>query len=163
MSIVELEERIAGLPPEARAAADRIFAVSATTGTLVPPDEMRPWIEKQFGSVESVVAQRIVRVTDLVTLEGALFNEIRARRPMSVPEKSGAEVAETIRSTENDPFRLPVIVLPPPSASVNCPCITLPGLRDSSTWIEPLSGVAAAFQALDSGEAMKILVDCGRN
>ena len=31
------------------------------------------------------------------------------------------------------------------------------------TRIEPLSGVAAAFEALESGEAMKILVDCGRN
>ena len=104
MSIVELEERIAALPPEARAAAERIYAVSSTTGTLVAPDEMRPWIEKLFGSVDAVSAQRIVRVTDRVTLEGALFNELRARRPMSVPEQSGAEVAETIRSTDKDPF-----------------------------------------------------------
>ena len=104
MSIVELEARIAALPPEARAAAERIYAVSTTTGTLVAPDEMRPWIEKLFGSVESVAAQRIVRVTDRVMLEGALFNDLRARRPMAVPEKSGAEVAETIRTTENDPF-----------------------------------------------------------
>jgi hypothetical protein len=104
VSIVELEQRIAALPPEARAAAERIYAVSTTTGTLVPPDEMRPWIEKLFGSVAAVTSQRIVRVTDRVMLEGALFNDLRARRPMSVPEKSGAEVAETIRSTENDPF-----------------------------------------------------------
>ena len=104
MTIVELESRIAALAPEPRAAAERIFAVSTTTGTLVAPDQMRPWIEKQFGSVEAVTSQRIVRVTDRVTLEGALFNDLRAKRPMSVPEKSGAEVAETIRSTENDPF-----------------------------------------------------------
>ncbi|HEX9496754.1 MAG TPA: hypothetical protein VGA38_13430 [Candidatus Limnocylindria bacterium] len=104
MSITTLEERIAALPSEARAAAERIYAVSTSTGTLVPPDAMRPWIEKQFGSVEAVEAQRIVRVTDRVTLEGALFNDLRARRPMAVPEKSGAEVAETIKSTENDPF-----------------------------------------------------------
>jgi hypothetical protein len=104
MSITELQERIAALPPEARAAAERIYAVSVTTGTLVPPDEMRPWIEKQFGSVGAVTSQRIVRVTDRVTLEGALFNDLRARRPMSVPAKSGAEVAETIHAAENDPF-----------------------------------------------------------
>jgi hypothetical protein len=104
VSITELEQRIAALPPEARAAAERLYAVSTTTGTLVPPDEMRPWIEKLFGSVAAVTSQRIVRVTDRVMLEGALFNDLRARRPMSVPEKSGAEVAETIRSTENDPF-----------------------------------------------------------
>jgi hypothetical protein len=104
MSIAELEQRVAALPPDARAAAERIYAVSTTVGTLVAPDEMRPWIEKLFGSVEAVTSQRIVRVTDRVTLEGALFNDLRAKRPMSVPEKSGAEVAETIRSTENDPF-----------------------------------------------------------
>jgi hypothetical protein len=104
VSIVELEERIAALRPEARAAAQRIYLVSATTGTLIAPNEMRPWIEKLFGTVESVASQRIVRVTDRVTLEGALFNDLRAKRPMSVPEKSGAEVAETIRTTENDPF-----------------------------------------------------------
>jgi hypothetical protein len=104
VSIGELEARIAALPAEARAAADRIYAVSTTTGTLVAPDEMRPWIEKLFGSVEAVTRQRIVRVTDRVTLDGALFNDLRAKRPMSVPEKSGAEVAETIRSSEQDPF-----------------------------------------------------------
>ncbi len=104
MSIGQLEARIAALPADARAAADRIYAVSTTTGTLVAPEEMRPWIEKLFGSVEAVTSQRIVRVTDRVTLDGALFNDLRAKRPMSVPEKSGAEVAETIRSSENDPF-----------------------------------------------------------
>jgi len=104
VSIAELPDRIAALAPEPLAAAERIYAVSATTGTLVAPDEMRPWIEKLFGSVEAVTSQRIVRVTDRVTLEGALFNDLRAKRPMAVPDKSGAEVAETIRSTENDPF-----------------------------------------------------------
>jgi len=104
VSIVELEGRIAALPPEPRTAAQRIYAVSSTTGTLVPPEAMRPWIEKLFGSVDAVRSQRIVRVTDRFTLEGALFNELRARRPMAVPKKSGAEVAETIRTTAGDPF-----------------------------------------------------------
>jgi hypothetical protein len=112
VSITELEERIAGLAPEARAAAERIYVVSTTTGTLVAPEQMRPWIEKLFGSVEAVATQRIVRVTDRVTLEGALFNDLRAKRPMSVPEKSGAEVAETIRTTENDPFCHPLTGTP---------------------------------------------------
>jgi hypothetical protein len=112
VSIVELEDRIGALPAEARAAAERIYAVSTTTGTLVAPDEMRPWIETLFGSVGAVTRQRIVRVTDRVTLEGALFNDLRARRPMSVPEKSGAEVAETIASSENDPFCHPLTGTP---------------------------------------------------
>ena len=101
-SIAELEERIAALPPEARAAAERILAVSTTTSRLDPPPEMREWITKQFGSVDSVTTQRIVRVTNLVMMEGALFNDLRARRPVEV--KGGNEVRETIERARGDPF-----------------------------------------------------------
>jgi hypothetical protein len=101
-SIVDLEERIAALPPEARAAAERIFAVSSTVGRLDPPPEMRDWITKQFGSVDAVLAQKIVKVTNLVMLEGALFNDLRARRPLEV--KGADEVRETIEKSRNDPF-----------------------------------------------------------
>src|SRR5437773_8183844 len=100
--ISELEERIAALPPDARAAAERIFAVSSTVGHLEAPAEMRDWIVKQFGSVDAVAAQRIVRVTNLVLLEGALFNEVRARRPAEV--KGADEVREVIERSRNDPF-----------------------------------------------------------
>jgi hypothetical protein len=101
-SITELEERIAALPPDARAAAERIFAVSSTVGRLEAPAEMRDWIIKQFGSVEAVTTQRIVRVTNLVLLEGALFNDVRARRPAEV--KGADEVREVIERSRNDPF-----------------------------------------------------------
>ena len=101
-SIAELEERIAALPPEARAAAERIFAVSSTIGRLDPPAEMRDWITKQFGSVDAVTNQKIVRVTNLVMLEGALFNDLRSRRPLEV--KGADEVRETIERSRNDPF-----------------------------------------------------------
>ena len=101
-SIAELEERIAALPPDARAAAERIFAVSSTIGRLDPPPEMRDWIVKQFGSVDAVTVQRIVKVTNLVMLEGALFNDLRARRPVEV--KGADEVREIIERSRNDPF-----------------------------------------------------------
>ncbi len=101
-SIVDLEEAIGGLSPEVGRAARRIFAVSNTTGTLTAPKEMEGWITKLFGSLEAVRAQRIVRVTNLVTLEGALFNELRARRPMEV--KGGDDVRKAIADSANDPF-----------------------------------------------------------
>jgi len=104
-SIADLEERIAALPPEARAAAERIFDVSSTVGRLDPPAEMRDWITKQFGSVDAVLTQRIVKVTNLVMLEGALFNDLRARRPLEV--KGADEVRETIERSRNDPFCRP--------------------------------------------------------
>jgi hypothetical protein len=104
-SIAELEDRIAALPPDARAAAERIFSVSTTASHLVPPPEMHEWIKKQFGSVEEVTTQQIVRVTNRVLLEGALFNDLRARRPSEV--KGADEVRETIERSRNDPFCRP--------------------------------------------------------
>jgi len=104
-SIVDLEDAIASLPAAARAAADRILKVSATIGRLDAPPEMNDWIRKFFGSVDAVREQRIVRVNNLVTLEGALFNELRAMRPMEV--KGGDEVRATIASSANDPFCRP--------------------------------------------------------
>jgi hypothetical protein len=101
-SIADLEERIASLDGDARAAAQRIFAVSTSVGRLDPPPEMHAWIAKQFGTVDAVLAQKIVRVTNLVTLEGALFNDLRARRPAEV--KGADEVRETIERSRGDPF-----------------------------------------------------------
>jgi len=101
-SIVDLEERIASLDPEVRAAAERILAVTTTVGRLDPPTEMHEWIVKQFGSLEAVLSQKVVRVTNLVTFEGALFNDLRARRPAEV--KGGADARETIEKARGDPF-----------------------------------------------------------
>lgn len=104
-SIVDLEEAVASLPAIARAAAGRILSISTTTGRLEPPPEMHDWIRKFFGSVDAVREQRIVRVNNQVTLEGALFNELRALRPMEV--KGADEVRATIASSANDPFCRP--------------------------------------------------------
>lgn len=103
--VADLEDLLARLPAEARACASRIFLVSSTVGRLEQPVEMEPWIVKLFGSVEAVREQRIVRVTDLVTLQGALFNELRARRPMEV--KGADEMRRTIEEAVGDPFCRP--------------------------------------------------------
>ena len=103
--IADLEDLIAGLPPETRVCASRILRVGSTTGRLDPPPEMTAWIERLFGSLDAVREQRIVRVTDLVRLEGALFNELRARRPMEV--KGADEARRTIDEARGDPFCRP--------------------------------------------------------
>jgi len=101
-AIADLEDIMARLPAETRVAASRLFLVTSTVGRLDPPADMEAWIVKQFGSVEAVREQRIVRVTDLVTLQGALFNELRAKRPMEV--KGADEVRRTIDGSRGDPF-----------------------------------------------------------
>ena len=68
--ITDLPDLISDLSPEDRILANRIFDVSTTTGRLAPPEAMHAWIEKSFGSVDHVTAQRIVKVTNRITLEG---------------------------------------------------------------------------------------------
>ncbi len=103
--ITALPRLIESLPPEDRAVAERILEVSATTGRLDPPEGMRPWIEKSFGSVDAVTQQRIVKVTNRVTLEGTLFNELRASRPLDTGVS--IDLDREIAATEGDPFCRP--------------------------------------------------------
>jgi hypothetical protein len=79
--IATLDRMVQGLPQSERALFQRILHVDVTRGRLVHPDSMRPWIEHHFGRVEATLEQTVVRVTNLVTCRGALFNPLRSRRP----------------------------------------------------------------------------------
>jgi galactose-1-phosphate uridylyltransferase len=106
--ITDLEALVEDLPTEERQIADRLFDVRATTGRLEVPEVMRGWVEKNFGSIDAVREQRIVRVTNRVTLEGTLFNELRASRPFDVAGEGGADVLRCeIEETRGDPFCVP--------------------------------------------------------
>jgi hypothetical protein len=96
--IERLPELIGALPPEARAAAERLFAVSRTEGEVVPPPDMVPWVERTFGSVAAVRHQRIVRVTNRWTFEGAVFNPLRARRPGAGGSSDEGALAPELRA-----------------------------------------------------------------
>ena len=84
--ITDVADLVSALPAADREVFERLFHVSTTVGYLNPPQEMHDWIEKHFDSVAAVRSQRIVKITNLVTFEGALFNEIRARRPIEAEE-----------------------------------------------------------------------------
>lgn len=104
-TIAELPAGLAGLPPEDAGLFEGIFHISATTGALSAPEAMAPWIAKFFGSVEAVARQRIVKVTNLVTMEGALFNELRASRPIEA--RGGEELKQAVEESRGDPFCRP--------------------------------------------------------
>ena len=105
-AITDLEAIVSRLQPDDRRLFARIFHVSSTTGRLTAPAEMHAWIAKFFGSVEAVSSQRITKVTNLVTMEGALFNELRASRPMEA--KGGEELQKSIAESRGDPFCHPL-------------------------------------------------------
>ncbi len=68
------------------------------------PEPMRAAMIRQYGSVEAVERQQVVRVTNLVTLEGAQYNPLRLRRPMPVLTADGGR-----RTSDGfDPFARPL-------------------------------------------------------
>ncbi len=100
--ITNLPQLVENLSSGNRALFENIFDVSATTGRLDPPESMHGWIENSFGSVEAVREQRIVKVTNLVTLQGTLFNELRSSRPSDTG--TDLDLESEIEKTVGDPF-----------------------------------------------------------
>lgn len=101
--ILDLPERIARLSGEARERADRLLEAVLIEGSTVPPPTLEPWLAATFGSVEAVRHQRLLRLTNLATLESAVFATLRARRPVD-GERHPRDLATEIAATEGDPF-----------------------------------------------------------
>lgn len=109
--IADLPALVSALPRQEREVFRRIFDAKVVYGELRPPEAMHPWLMQQFGSVASVFRQKIVRVTNLVTGEGVLFNELRARRPMNAREQLGLK-AQILDGLRNDPLAQPLTDTP---------------------------------------------------
>lgn len=110
-TIDRLPGLIAELPPRERQMAERLFQVVATKGTLEPPPEMAPWLERTFGSVAATRQQRVIRVMNRWTFEGATFNPLRSRRPgasdTSAAPVDPPELRERIERALGDDFCQP--------------------------------------------------------
>lgn len=90
---------------------DRIYQVWETHGQLVPPQEMIGWIQSTFGDVNSVTHQSFLKITNRITYEGAIFNELRTKRPI-VGDANMAQVFEEINLATNTPFANPLTGTP---------------------------------------------------
>ncbi len=106
LNITDLEKIVDSLPTEERVLFRRIYEVNTAVGELRVPEPMKPWVRKQFGSVEAVARQRIVRVTNLITLEESLFNRLRCSRPTQFKERRGLE-SRLSNASRNDLFSNP--------------------------------------------------------
>ncbi len=96
-----LDDLVRQLPAADRQVFERIYEVRVSKARMRLPEGMGPWIEKQFGQAERVLDQKAVRVTNRITLEEAIFNELRASRPAGP-----GDVCETA-GPDSDPFRNP--------------------------------------------------------
>ncbi|HLZ73194.1 MAG TPA: hypothetical protein VKV26_25090 [Dehalococcoidia bacterium] len=105
-TIAELDTIVEALPHARRSLFERIFDIHVSHGRLLPPAEMEPWIIKQFGSLDATLEQKIVRVTNQITLEGVLFNWLRSSRPMWKAPSLDLE-AELEKNAPADPLRDP--------------------------------------------------------
>jgi hypothetical protein len=81
MMIETIQARVANLAEQPRRAFERLFDLDVTIGYALPPPEMEGWVIRQFGALEAVREQAIVKIVNRLTLESALFNPLRARRP----------------------------------------------------------------------------------
>jgi len=104
--ITDLEEMVNSLPSEEKILFGRIYAVNTVIGEQRFPATMEPWVEQQFGSLEAVARQKIVRVSNLVTGEGTIFNQLRASRP--VPRDNQSLEAQLEAARKNDSFANPL-------------------------------------------------------
>ncbi|MBK9714705.1 MAG: hypothetical protein IPO81_25880 [Kouleothrix sp.] len=79
--IERMLDHVAALPQDLRQICESLLYIEAATGQAIPPAAMEQWVIRQFGAAAAVREQTIVTVTNRLTLESALFNPLRARRP----------------------------------------------------------------------------------
>ena len=94
------------ITPELRPLVEQLFEIVETEGVIVPPPEMEPWLARTFGSVEATLRQRIIRVTNRWTFEGATFNPLRSRRPGSGATQAAPQAARQA-TAQADPLEVP--------------------------------------------------------
>jgi hypothetical protein len=113
--ILSLADMVFSLPDDRQARFGRMFHLSSTVGHVVPPPTMHDWIAGHFGDSEAVEEQYIIRVTNLVTMEGALFNTLRLLRELRTQPAEGTppeRLVEEIEAGRGDPFCQPEMLTP---------------------------------------------------
>lgn len=109
-AVLDLPALVAALTGPERTLFERLFQVTVSTGALRLPKEMEAWAQQTFGALEAVRGQRIVKVTNRITLETALYNGLRARRPM--PAREAMDLAAELERTAGDDLCQPLTRTP---------------------------------------------------
>ena len=105
-TIANLQSLVDALPEAKHERFRRIFHVTTDAAELVFPKAMLPFVQAQFGSAEAVARQTLVKVTNLITMEGAIYNPLRASKPHDAI--GGSQPAEIAAAGPDDPFCRPL-------------------------------------------------------
>jgi hypothetical protein len=105
-SITDLAAMVDSLPADEKRLFQQIYAVTTAIGELRTTPSMQPWVKRQFGSVAAVTRQKIVKVTNVVTNEGTLFNRLRDLRPIETIEEKSLDTL-LLGAIQKDTFRYP--------------------------------------------------------
>ena len=126
--IDQLPDMVQALAAADRELFDRLFRVSVSEGRLRAPESMRGWLEGRFGGVEAVERQTVVRVTNRWTLEEAVFNPLRARRPRPA--------AVEPLPAEDDPLSKPLELTPEDTFGriEGAYCLTAANVAKAEAW-----------------------------
>lgn len=108
-SVTSLPEHVAALSSADRGRFERLFSLTRSVGHTAPPAEMVAWIKGSFGSVEAVEQQTIIKIHNRWTLEGTLYNDLRARRPV---QGRLADEGAALAGDGTDPFCTPLTGTP---------------------------------------------------
>ena len=102
VTIADVPALVESLPPIAANLWQRFFRIDSAIGSLIPPERMHAWIERAFGTVDAVVEQHIIRITNVFSLEGAIFNRIRSQRPQQGRYHSNIDEIIAANAGSND-------------------------------------------------------------
>ncbi|MCK4352853.1 hypothetical protein KAW65_05535 [candidate division WOR-3 bacterium] len=108
-SILNLDKLVGQSSPDKQQLFSRIFSISKNTGKLIPPEGMSYWIKDKFGSL-NIKEQVIVRVENLVTYEGTLFNKLRSKIP--IKSKAFLNWEKELKTPESCAFCDPLNLTP---------------------------------------------------
>ncbi len=109
-SIETIDKRLDSLSAVDKALFDRLYSLKVNCGKIAVQPNLRKWIVRQFGSVEAVENQTIVRITNKITGEESIYNSIRALRPCDTRQKETVSIDSLDSCT--DGFARPLEMTP---------------------------------------------------
>ncbi len=103
-SIMALVENIKSIRGKNKQIINELYTITEETGELIIPNSLSNWVRQTFGSTRAVEKQRIIKVVNNYSYEGAIFNELRAKRPLQAMK---TDTNRIIKASEGDAFCFP--------------------------------------------------------